>query len=225
MLVTYQGSGCATILSCLFKSTQDIKTFFDSDLQKSYFFTFDLLQVHAVVLLYNYYQRKLQPELEFLNLVSFCELVAVLKPALMPFMKLMHQSDYSQLEGQENQLSPTEKAIQDGCDLCRILEASKCTPVAQGRPINKVAVLVIDSSMENCLLLHSAATQGVWSVIEKELDVSNNGSWGTVEAKCKSQKRRTFKLPRRCNQTIDTSGLKTLALLAVKEVAGAFALT
>ncbi|KAL2508679.1 hypothetical protein Fot_32326 [Forsythia ovata] len=89
-------------------------------------------QMYAVVLLYNYYHRKQHPELEFLDVVAFC--------------------DPKELNGIKDGLSVTEKAIRDACDISSALDTSKDVPNTEGWPISKVAVLLIDSKNENCLL-------------------------------------------------------------------------
>ncbi|PIN26516.1 hypothetical protein CDL12_00719 [Handroanthus impetiginosus] len=124
-------------------------------------------QMHAVVLLYNYYHRKQKTELEFIDFVSFCKLALLLRPSLNSFMKMM------ELNSAENQLSVTEKAMKDACDIAMALDASKDVPTIEGCPISKVAVLLIDQNRENCLLQFGAVTEGVWSLIDKELNESN----------------------------------------------------
>lgn len=77
---------------------------------------------------------------------------------------------------ESQQLSVTEKAIKDACDISMSLDASKDVPTYDGFSISKVAVLLIDSERENCLLQFGAVTEGVWSLIEKELtecDIDN----------------------------------------------------
>lgn len=130
-------------------------------------------QMHAVVLLYNYYHRKQKLELEYLDFASFCKLALSLRPALTPFMKMIHGSEVVELNGAEDQLSVTEKAIKNACNIAMSLDASKDVPSTEGYPISKVVVLLIDSEKENCLLQFGAVTEGVWSLIEKEIDEFN----------------------------------------------------
>ncbi|KAL6976257.1 hypothetical protein U1Q18_025044 [Sarracenia purpurea var. burkii] len=180
-------------------------------------------QVHAVVLLYNYYQRKQHSGMEFLGFESFCKLAVTLKPALMGYLKLLHQSDYAELdelEKLEEQLSVTEKAIMNACDISVILDASKDIPCIEGWPVSKVAVLLTDCGKDNCLLQFSSITHGVWSVIEKDHDISNVSSEGTVEAKNTNKRKRIIKKPLRNEACSDEAGFQELALSAVKEVTG-----
>ncbi|KAK6137087.1 hypothetical protein DH2020_029173 [Rehmannia glutinosa] len=130
-------------------------------------------QMRAVVLLYNYYHRKQKPELEFLDFVSFCKLALSLRPSLTSFMNLMNERESVELNVAEDRLSVTEKAVKDACDITMALDASKDVPTTEGCPISKIAVLLIDSKRENCLLQFGAVTEGVWSPFEKDLNESN----------------------------------------------------
>ncbi|XP_075477155.1 uncharacterized protein LOC142518288 isoform X1 [Primulina tabacum] len=129
-------------------------------------------QMHAVVLLYNYYHRKQKPELRFLDFASFSKLAVVLRPRLISFMKLMKESKSMDLNGADGQLSVTEKAIKNACDIAVALDISKDVPNTEPWPIFKVAVLVVDPKKENCYLEFGLITEGVWSLIEKPLDES-----------------------------------------------------
>nr|XP_027118504.1 uncharacterized protein LOC113735710 [Coffea arabica] len=122
-------------------------------------------QMHAVGLLYNYYYRKQDPELCFLEFVPFCKLALTLKPTLMPHMKFTLQTDPVGLNDLENQLSVTEKAVMDACNISLSLDALKDIPSIEGWPISKVSVLLVDSEKENCVLLFG-------SVLTKSLSIS-----------------------------------------------------
>ncbi|XP_012843827.1 PREDICTED: uncharacterized protein LOC105963889 [Erythranthe guttata] len=126
-------------------------------------------QMHAVVVLYNYYHRKQKPELEFLDFVPFSKLALSLRPNLIPFMKFTNESESIEFDGNENGLSETEKSIKNACDISKALDANKDFPTIENCPVSKVAVLLIDSKRENCLLQFGSATEGVWSLIEKEV--------------------------------------------------------
>ncbi|CAK9161129.1 unnamed protein product [Ilex paraguariensis] len=176
-----------------------------------------VMQVHAVVVLYNYYQRKQHPELEFLDFESFCKLAATLKPTLMAHMKLMQQSDNIEFDDLENQLSATEKAIMDACNISLVLDASKDVPIIEGWPISKVAVLLIDSRKENCLLQFSTITHGIWSVIEKDLDAFNTNSDSPVGGKHTNKRKKVSKKTLKDEQDADETGFRQLAFSAIKE--------
>ncbi|KAL0428758.1 UNVERIFIED_CONTAM: hypothetical protein Sradi_0501800 [Sesamum radiatum] len=171
--------------------------------------------MHAVVLLYNYYHRKQKPDLEFLDFVSFCKLALLLRPSLIPFMKMMNESELVEMSGAEDQLSVTEKAVKDACDIAVALDASKDIPATEGCPISKVAVLLIDSEEENCLLLFGAITEGVWSLIEKELNESNINQDRSAEAKVAKKR----KINRNKASTDDPKFLQ-LGYDAVKDITG-----
>lgn len=128
--------------------------------------------MHAIVLLYNYYHRKQKPELEFLDFVPFCKLALSLRPTLKPFLETIHRSEAVELNGLEDNLSATEKAVKSACDIAMSLDASKDVPTTEGYPISTVAVLLIDSEKENCLLQFDTVTEGVLSLIEKEINES-----------------------------------------------------
>ncbi|KAL0426102.1 UNVERIFIED_CONTAM: hypothetical protein Sradi_1145000 [Sesamum radiatum] len=172
-------------------------------------------QMHAVVLLYNYYHRKQKPDLEFLDFVSFCKLALLLRPSLIPFMKMMNESESVELSGAEDQLSVTEKAVRDACDIAVALDVSKDIPATEGCPISKVAVLLIDSMEENCLLLFGAITEGVWSLIEKELNESNINQERSAEAKA-TKKRKI----NRNKASTDNPKFLQLGYDAVKDITG-----
>ncbi|PSR98312.1 Dentin sialoprotein [Actinidia chinensis var. chinensis] len=177
-------------------------------------------QVHAVVLIYNYYLRKQHADIEFLGFESFCKLAVTLKPTLMGYMKLMHQSDYAELDDLEEQLSVTEKAIMNACDMSLVLGASKNATCIEGWPVSKVAVLLTDSSGGNCLLQFSCITNGVWSVIEKDHDVCSISSDSTVVGQKIYKRKRHTKKPLINDINSDEAGCREAALSAVKEVTG-----
>jgi len=182
--------------------------------------------VHAVVLLYNYYHRKQNPELEFVAFSEFCKLIVDLRPALLPYMKFTQKP--VDLVDVEQQLSLTEKAIVSSYDICTVLDASKNVPNIEGWPISKVAVLLVDSEKENCFLLYGSITDGVRSLIEKEVDTSNKISEVTTSNKTSEvtreiktyKKRRVVKKPSRNGSNVDEDRILQVGYSAVKEAAG-----
>ncbi|KAK6930583.1 hypothetical protein RJ641_004677 [Dillenia turbinata] len=177
-------------------------------------------QVHAVVLLYNYYHRKEHPLLEFLNFESFCKLAVVIKPSLMLYMKLMQASLDTELDHVDKQLSVTEKMIMEACDICTGLDASKDAPCIDGWKTSKVTVFLIDSRKENCFLLFSSITQGVWSVIEKALDIANGSSQGVIEPKLVYKKKKGTKKAVKEEGNNEEFGFRQIAFSVVKEMTG-----
>lgn len=127
--------------------------------------------MHAVVLLYNYYYRKQKLEFEFLDFVSFCMLALSLRPTLKPFLETICGSEIVDLDGSDVHLSVTKRAVKCACDIALSLDASKDAPSIEGYPISTVAVLLVDSEKKNCMLLLDAVTEGVWSLVEKEINV------------------------------------------------------
>lgn len=126
--------------------------------------------MHAVVLLYNYFHRKQKPELEFLDFVPFCKFALGMQSKLKPFMRTIEGIGAVEFNGSEDDLSMTERAVKSACGIAKFLDASKDLPITKGYPISTVAVLLVDSEKENCLLQYNAVTEGVWSLIEKEVD-------------------------------------------------------
>ncbi|XP_019165596.1 PREDICTED: uncharacterized protein LOC109161585 [Ipomoea nil] len=178
-------------------------------------------RMHTVVLLYNYYHRKRHHELEFLDFISFSKLAVVLKPTLVAYMKLMRQADYFKMDDFENELSQTEKAIVNACSVSSDLDASKTVPVVDGWPVSKVAIFLVNLRKENFMLIDSSITHGVWSVIEKDVEVSSVDADNPLESKCKSKQKgaaETF-LEDLENNSNDAR-LLDLALLAVKDATG-----
>ncbi|KAL2921019.1 SCARECROW-LIKE protein 7, partial [Bienertia sinuspersici] len=175
-------------------------------------------QVHAVVLLYNYHQRKQHPSLPFLEFQPFCKLAMVLKPSLQSYFGLMQRTDYAELDDPNKHLSLTEKAIMNACDTSKSLHASD-KQIIEGWPITKVAVFLVDSRKENCYLFHGSVTQGVWSVIEKEVDAHSQGS-AVPDARFSNKKNRVIKRVPKENQIAEDTSLLQLAFSAVKESCG-----
>ncbi|XP_056694925.1 uncharacterized protein [Spinacia oleracea] len=171
-------------------------------------------QVHAVVLLYNYYHRKQHLDLDFLDFQSFCKLAVVLKPSLQSYCTLMERTDYAELDDLDKHLSLTEKAIMNACDTARSLDASNNKPDIEGWPVTKVAVFLFDPRRENCYLFHGSITKGVWSAIEKEVNAPSQGSEAV------NKKTRVIKKASKENQTADETVLRQLAYIAVKETCG-----
>ncbi|KAL5082619.1 hypothetical protein RYX36_011040 [Vicia faba] len=179
-------------------------------------------QVHSVVLLYNYYHRKQHPELAFVAFKEFCKLVVDLSPALLTYMKFTQKPDQTDLVDVEQQLSITEKVIMSSCDICTSLDASKNILNIEGWPVSKVAVLLVDSKKEVGFLLFSSITDGVWSVIEKDVDSSSSGQNSAVtnEIKHAYKKRRVIKKPTKHALNVNEDGFLQIGYSSVKEVTG-----
>ncbi|KAI5390661.1 uncharacterized protein LOC127107428 isoform X1 [Lathyrus oleraceus] len=177
-------------------------------------------QVRSAVLLYNYYHRKQHPELEYLPFNEFCKLVVVLRPPLLAYMQFMQNFNEVELIDVEKQLSLTEKAIMDACDVCKCLDASKNAPNMEGWPISKVSILLIDGKKENCFLLFGSITEGVWSVVEKSIDASSQNSEVTPEMNNTNKRKRVVKKSKKEDLKVDEDGLLQIGYSAVKEATG-----
>ncbi|KAJ6366500.1 hypothetical protein OIU77_002984 [Salix suchowensis] len=173
-------------------------------------------QVHAVVLLYNYYHRKQYPQLEFLCFESFCKLAVVIKPALMAHIRLFQRSNDT-----ESQPFPLlEESIMEACSISMSLDASEDDLNIDGWPISKVAVFLVDSRKENCFLQFGSITEGVWSVIEKDVDVSNNSLEVPVDSDHVNKKKRIIKKPLKGKSSSKEGHFQQFAFSAVKEATG-----
>ncbi|KAB5548428.1 hypothetical protein DKX38_011834 [Salix brachista] len=173
-------------------------------------------QVHAVVLLYNYYHRKQYPQLEFLCFESFCKLAVVIKPALMAHIRLFQRSNDT-----ESQPFPLlEESIMEACSISMSLDASEDDLNIDGWPISKVAVFLVDSRKENCFLQFGSITEGFWSVIEKDVDVSNNSLEVPVDSDHVNKKKRIIKKPLKGKSSSKEGHFQQFAFSAVKEATG-----
>ncbi|GAA0146543.1 hypothetical protein LIER_06470 [Lithospermum erythrorhizon] len=177
-------------------------------------------QVHAVVLLYNYYLRKSQQSLRYLNMESFCKLAVVLKPNLMVYMKLMREAKYSKVEDLENHLSETEKSIMDACNISLALDASKQVPSCESWPISKVAILLTDAGKEKCLLFHGTVTESAWSFVEKNIDVIDMNPEDKIGGNLVYRRMKLTKNRTTTDQNAHDVRLQKVVFSAIEEAAG-----
>ncbi|MED6145680.1 hypothetical protein PIB30_027680 [Stylosanthes scabra] len=177
-------------------------------------------QVHSVVLLYNYYHRKHHPELAYLPFNEFCKLMVVMRPGLLAYMQFMQKLNEAELTDVEKQLSLPEKVIMNACDVCKCLNPSKIAPTIDGWPISKVAVLLLDCEKENCLLLFGSITNGIWSLVEKDLDTSNRSSEVTSATKYTYKNKRVIRKPSKDELNLVEAQYLEAGYSAVKEAIG-----
>ncbi|KAI3936027.1 hypothetical protein MKX01_021457 [Papaver californicum] len=173
------------------------------------------IQMHAVVLLYNYYHRKQFPHLEFLDFESFCKVAVKATPDLLEHMKFMQRCKSLSNEP-EDFLSPMKKAIQDACKISLSLDASKDAPCTEGWPISKVAIFLMDC-MRNCFLVHGSTTQGVWSLIEEANDYFSNKLEDKLEKQKGNKKKKIRKWPLGGDMNADEVTYRRIAFSIVKE--------
>ncbi|CAN6174985.1 unnamed protein product [Urochloa humidicola] len=134
-------------------------------------------QMHATVLLYNYYHRKQFPQLEFADPKRFCMTASLTTgDALLVYLNQVHDHRGDDTEGL---LSVTDKAVNDACDIAKALDATKDSPEMTVWPISKVAVLLLDGTKKMCLLEHGSETKGVFSFLEKDIKSALGGSRGS----------------------------------------------
>lgn len=175
--------------------------------------------MHAVVLLYNYYHRKQFPGLEFLGFDSFCKVAVNARPSLLAYMKFMQRCNDEAGE-LDTQLSITEEMVMSACNICRELDASRDAPSMEKWPVFKVAVFVVDSTKMNCLLQFSSKTQGVWSLIEKDIDTRHYNMEALSETNNTDIKKRSAASASRNALAASEAALRQLAFSAVKEETG-----
>jgi hypothetical protein len=125
-------------------------------------------QVHATVLLYNYYHRKQFPQLQFASpdWFSMSASLTVSNKNLLMYLNRVGAGVPS----------VTDKAIIDACDIAEALDPTKDSPDMMMWPISKVAVLLINQTKKVCLLEHGSQTKGVWSMLEKDIETTLGGS-------------------------------------------------
>lgn len=183
-----------------------------------------LCQVHSVVLLYNYYHRKQYPELAFLRFDEFSRLAVDLRPTLSVHTKSTLKPEETELVDLK-QLSITEANILDACNVCQCLDASKNVPDMEGWPISKVAVLLINDKKDYCFLRFGSITQGVWSLIEKEVEPISQSSETTSGIKPGYKKRRVLKKSSKNELNSDEDRILQTGYSAVKEATGNYPFT
>lgn len=135
-------------------------------------------QIQAAVILYNYYHRKMNPQLAFADAKRFfvCASLSVGED-LLAYLSMVHERENN--PGKHAKLSVTDKAVIQACEIAEELDASRDSPDMAMWPISKVAVLLLDPTRKKCLVEYSADTRGIWSIIEKELDPSAGNSYST----------------------------------------------
>ncbi|KAF3341290.1 hypothetical protein FCM35_KLT10134 [Carex littledalei] len=118
-------------------------------------------QMHAVVLLYNYYHRKQCPQLEFLSLETLCKVAVVANSPLLSYM------DKTALCSEN--LSLVEKSIMRACNISKALWDHD-TRTMETWPVEKVAVFLFDEKREKCFLERDTFVKGVFSLVEIEVE-------------------------------------------------------
>ncbi|XP_073266624.1 uncharacterized protein [Populus alba] len=113
-----------------------------------------------------------------------------------------------------------EESIMEACSISMSLDASEDDLNIDGWPISKVAVFLVDSRKENCFLQFGSITEGVWSVIEKDVDVSSNSLEGTMDSDHVNKKKRIIKKPLKGKSSSNEDRFQQFAFSAVKEATG-----
>ncbi|KAM0831715.1 hypothetical protein ACQ4PT_065344 [Festuca glaucescens] len=128
-------------------------------------------QIHTAVILYNYYHRKMFPQLDFADAKEFCVCACVSTgESLLAYLTLVQEREDN--SGKEERLSATDIAAVQACEIAVELDASKASPDMEMWPISKVAILLLDPTRKKCLIEYGAITKGVCSIIENEFDAA-----------------------------------------------------
>eukprot|EP01018_Ginkgo_biloba_P032585 Gb_11674 [translate_table: standard] len=160
-------------------------------------------QMHAVVLLYNYYHRQQFPHLDFLDCITFCKTAVVTCAKLITYMGILKGTN--QLASNFVQRATlTEKMVKEACDTCQALNSPRAMSDIKALPISKVAVFVVDAMCEKCVLIFGSITKGVWSLVEKVLDGCDSCPGGTLESE-KSNCAKQTKEKKMSNKTVGFS--------------------
>ncbi|KAM3240018.1 hypothetical protein ACQJBY_053604 [Aegilops geniculata] len=135
-------------------------------------------QIHTAIILYNYYHRKMSPQLAFADPKRFfvCASLSAGED-LLAYLSMVHERENN--PGKHVRLSVTDRAAIQACEIAEELDASKDSPDMAMWPISKVAVLLLDPTRKKCLIEYSANTKGIWSIIEKEIDATAGNSHST----------------------------------------------
>ena len=147
-------------------------------------------------------------------------MAVALKPSLLPYLRLIQKADNTEEDDGDKEVSLTEEAIMNACDMCKSLDASQTNPVIDGWPITRVAIFLVDDKKENCYLFHSAITQGVWSAIEKDVNAPSQSLDAVIQSRSGDKKKRAVKRAPKESQTVNETGLQLLAYASVKEACG-----
>ncbi|XP_062198438.1 uncharacterized protein LOC133901177 [Phragmites australis] len=132
-------------------------------------------QMHAAVLLYNYYHRKQFPQLDFADPKRFCMSASlVARDALLVYLNQVHERRKGAVGDAGAALSVTDRAVMDACHIAKALDATQDSPEMTMWPISKVAVLLLDRTKKRCLIEHGPMTKGVWSIVEKEIKTASS---------------------------------------------------
>ncbi|XP_047083107.1 uncharacterized protein LOC124693891 isoform X2 [Lolium rigidum] len=127
--------------------------------------------IHTAIIVYNYYHRKMFPQLDFADAKRFCVCACISAgEGLLAYLTMVHACEDN--SGKEERLSATDIAAVQACEIAAKLDASKASPDMAMWPISKFAVLLLDSTRKKCLIEFGAITKGVCSIIENEFDAT-----------------------------------------------------
>jgi hypothetical protein len=117
--------------------------------------------MHAVVLLYNYYHRKQCPQFQFLPFEEICQQALVTNVPLGAYL-------VKTVSDSEN-LSLVEESIMRACNISVALFDND-TRTIETWPVEKVAIFLADVKREKCFLEKDTMANGVFSLVEIEVE-------------------------------------------------------
>ncbi|CAN6448843.1 unnamed protein product [Victoria cruziana] len=173
-------------------------------------------QMHAVVLLYNYFHRKQFPEVKFLDYQPFIKISVIAKKMLLSFVNC----------GQGGRQTITEKMMMEAFDICKGFNDLTSPPRKDSWPVLKVSVLLVDTTKQNFLLQFGSVIHGVWSMIEKDITTpATHASGPNNLGKQTTPAKKIFRGTQQAKQascpiTLDEEALLQVAYSSVHEKTG-----
>jgi hypothetical protein len=119
------------------------------------------LQMHAVVLLHNYYHRKQCPQLQFLSFEEVCMQALIINEPLGAYL-------LKTISDSEN-LSLLEESITRACNISMALFDNDARTI-ETWPVEKVAIFLADANREKCFLEKDTLVNGVFSLVEMDVE-------------------------------------------------------
>lgn len=117
--------------------------------------------MHAIVLLYNYYYRKQCPQFEFLSFESLCKMAVIINEPLLAYL--------DKTASHSENLSLVEESITRACDISMALFDNDTTTIKTW-PVEKVAIFLADAKREICFLEKDTLVEGVFALVEIEVE-------------------------------------------------------
>ncbi|KAJ4772403.1 hypothetical protein LUZ62_056660 [Rhynchospora pubera] len=118
-------------------------------------------QMHAIVIMYNYYYQKHCPEFETLPFDTLCKNAVTCNEPLLAYL--------DQIRSNSDKPSMVEESIMLGCNIAKALSDQDQSKI-ETWPIETVAVFLADAKRENCFLNKDTLVKGAFSLMEKDVE-------------------------------------------------------